>query len=49
VSIRWDELDSGFSVKASGVLPADVTLFGDLLDAVTARREVRFDYHKLTG
>lgn len=49
VSIRWDELDSGFSVKASGVLPADVTLFGDLLDAVTARREVCFDYHKLTG
>jgi proteasome accessory factor B len=49
VSIQWDELDSAFSVKASGVLPADVTLFGDLLDAVTARREVTFDYHKLTG
>lgn len=49
VSIRWDELDSGFSVKAAGVLPADVTLFGDLLDAVTARREVSFDYHKLTS
>ncbi len=26
-----------------------MTLFGDLLDAVRARREVRFDYHKLTG
>jgi predicted DNA-binding transcriptional regulator YafY len=49
VSIRWDELDGAFSVKASGVLPADATLFGDLLDAVTARREVSFDYHKLTS
>jgi len=49
VSIRWDELDSAFSVKASGVLAADVTLFGDVLDAVTARREVSFEYHKLTG
>jgi len=49
VSIRWDELDSAFSVKASEVLAADVTLFGDLLDAVAARRGVRFDYHKLTG
>lgn len=49
VSIQWHELDQAFSVKASGVLPADVTLFGDLLDAVTAFREVSFDYHKLTG
>ncbi|MFZ4594966.1 MAG: helix-turn-helix transcriptional regulator [Verrucomicrobiaceae bacterium] len=49
VSIHWHELDAAFSVKASGVLPADVTLFGDLLDAVRACREVSFDYHKLTG
>ena len=49
VSIRWDELDGAFSVKASGVLPADATLFGDLLDAVTGRREVSFDYLKLTS
>lgn len=49
VSIHWHELDAAFSVKASGVLPADVTLFGDLLDAVRASREVSFDYHKLTG
>jgi predicted DNA-binding transcriptional regulator YafY len=49
VSIQWHELDEAFSVKASGVLPADVTLFGDLLDAVMACREVSFDYHKLTG
>jgi len=49
VSIQWHELDGAFSVKASGVLPADVTLFGDLLDAVMANREVSFAYHKLTG
>ena len=49
ISIEWHELDEAFSVKASGVLPADVTLFGDLLDAVRACREVSFDYHKLTG
>jgi len=49
VSIQWTELDEAFSVKASGVLPADVTLFGDLLDAVMACREVSFDYHKLTA
>lgn len=49
VSIQWDELDAAFSVKASGVLAADATLFGDLLDAVTARREVSFEYRKLTG
>ncbi len=47
VSIQWLELDEAFSVKASGVLPADVTLFSDVLDAVLARREVAFDYHKL--
>ena len=49
VSIQWHELDGAFSVKASGVLPADVSLFGDLLDAVMACREVSFDYHKLNG
>lgn len=49
VSIAWHELDDAFSVKAAGVLPADVALFGDLLDAVRACREVCFEYHKLTG
>ncbi|WP_395749976.1 helix-turn-helix transcriptional regulator [Prosthecobacter sp.] len=49
VSIQWHELDDAFSVKAAGVLAADVTLFGDLLDAIRATREVTFDYHKLTG
>lgn len=47
VSIEWHELDDAFSVKTAGVLAADVTLFGDLLDAVRARHEVSFDYHKL--
>ena len=49
VSIQWHELDEAFSVKAAGVLPADVTLFGDLLDAIRATHEVSFEYHKLTG
>ncbi len=49
VSIQWNELDEAFSVKAAGVMPADVTLFGDLLDAVRACREVSFEYHKLTA
>ncbi len=49
VSIEWRELDEAFSVKASGVLAADVTLFGDLLDAIRGTREVSFDYHKLTS
>jgi proteasome accessory factor B len=49
VSIEWEALDECFTVKAAGVLPANVTLFGDLLDAVRGRREVRFNYHKLTA
>lgn len=49
VSIEWHELDNAFFVKAAGVLPADVALFGDLLDAIRGTREVSFDYHKLTS
>lgn len=49
VSIRWQELDEAFSVKARGVLPADAVLFGDLLDAARSRRVVSFDYHKLSA
>ncbi len=49
VSIQWHELDQAFSVKAAGVLAADVRLFGDLVEAVRARRVVAFDYHKLTA
>jgi hypothetical protein len=36
ISIQWQELGYVFSVKAAGVLAADVTPFGDLLDAVRA-------------
>jgi proteasome accessory factor B len=49
VSIHWHELDAAFSVKAVGVLPADVTTFSDLLHAATRRREVAFEYHSLKG
>jgi predicted DNA-binding transcriptional regulator YafY len=49
VSIQWHELDEAFSVKATGVLMADVGLFGQLMDAVKSRREISFDYQKLTA
>ncbi len=49
VSIQWQELEEAFSVKTAGVLAADVTLFGDLIDAVMACREVSFGYRKLTA
>lgn len=49
VAIQWYELDAAFTVKATGVMAADVSLFSDLLDAVMACREVSFDYHKLTA
>ena len=49
VSIEWQDLDAAFSVKTAGVVEADMTVFGDLLDAVMEHREVTFDYHKLKG
>lgn len=49
VTFDWQEMDEAFSIGASGVVEADVTLFGDLLDAVRERREVTFDYRKLTS
>lgn len=49
VTFRWQDLDAAFSVKMAGVMPADVALFSDLLDAVMSCREVSFDYHKLTS
>lgn len=49
VSFRWHDLDAAFSVRMAGVLPADVSLFSDLLNAVMSCREVTFDYHKLTA
>lgn len=49
VSIRWEDIDAAYSVKATGVLAADVSLFLQLMDAVMNRREVTFDYQKLKG
>ena len=49
LSVPWQELEDAFSArKAAGVAQADVKLFGRLLNAVVARREVAFHYHKLT-
>ena len=49
VSFHWQDLDEAFSVKAAGVLPADVELFNNLLDATMNGKEVAFEYHKLRG
>ncbi|MBL9145351.1 MAG: WYL domain-containing protein [Verrucomicrobiaceae bacterium] len=49
VSFHWQELDEAFSVKASGVSPANVEVFSTLLDAAMNRKEVTFSYLKLTG
>lgn len=47
VSVRWEDLDGAFSVKAAGVVAADVATFGKLVNAVIGRREVAFDYESL--
>lgn len=47
VTMHWDDLDAAYSVKATGVLAADASIFSRLLDAVMCRREVTFTYHKL--
>jgi len=47
VSFRWSDLDEAFSVKDSGVVPADVRLFEKLARAVLECRELRFDYRKI--
>ena len=49
VSMQWRDLEAAFTVKAAGTLAANATLFGDLLDAVQQRYEVRFEYLKLTA
>lgn len=49
VSFRWHDLDEAFSVRTTGVVPADLTLFSDLLDAVLECREVTFGYQKLNA
>lgn len=47
VSFRWSDLDEAFSVKDSGVVPADVRLFEKLSRAVLECRELRFEYRKI--
>ncbi|MDF1741806.1 MAG: WYL domain-containing protein [Verrucomicrobiales bacterium] len=47
VSFRWTDLNEAFSVKDSGVVPADVRLFEKVSRAVLECRELRFDYRKI--
>lgn len=49
VSFHWQDLDEAFSVKASGVSPANVEIFNNLLDAAMHGKEVTFSYLKLAG
>jgi predicted DNA-binding transcriptional regulator YafY len=49
VSICWEDIDAAYSVKTTGVVAADVSLFMQLMDAVMNRREVTFGYQKLKG
>ncbi|RBP41433.1 putative DNA-binding transcriptional regulator YafY [Roseimicrobium gellanilyticum] len=49
VSFQWQDLDEAFSVKAAGVLTADVTLFNQLLTAVGECKVVSFRYEGLKG
>lgn len=47
VTMNWRDLDNAFSVKESGVVEADLTLFGKLAEAVLKQREVTFTYRKV--
>ena len=47
VSFRWSDLDEAFSVKDSGVVPADVRLFEKLARSVLECRVLRFEYRKI--
>lgn len=47
VTMHWDDMDAAYSVKATGVLAADASLFAQLLDAVMNKKEVAFTYEKL--
>lgn len=49
VSLRWQDLDEAFSMKATGVLKSNVEVFTALVDAVLEHREVVFDYPKSNG
>jgi len=45
--MNWGSIDHVFTVKETGVVDADITLFGQLAEAVLNQREVSFSYRKL--
>lgn len=49
IAFRWNDLDEAFSVRESGVVPGDASLFRDLVRAVLEGRMLRFEYRKLDG
>ena len=48
-NMTLEDLDGLFSVKASGHLQVDLTLFGKLAEAVLHGREITFNYRKSAG
>ncbi len=49
VSLNWNDLDTVFSMKEMGVVDVDLGSFGKLAEAALKRKEVSFDYRKLSG
>ncbi|MEJ6573098.1 MAG: WYL domain-containing protein [Akkermansiaceae bacterium] len=47
VNMNWGSMDQVFTVKESGVVDADLTLFGRLAEAVLKQHEVSFNYRKI--
>ena len=47
VNMNWGSMDQVFTVKESGVVDADLTLFGQLAEAVLNQHEVSFTYRKM--
>jgi len=47
VNMNWGSIDQFFTVKETGMVDADLTLFGKLAVAVLNQREVSFSYRKL--
>ena len=47
VSMNWRDLDRAFSVKESGVVDTDLTMFGKIAEAVLNEVELSFTYRKV--
>ena len=47
--VKWADLGAAFSMKASGSLKSDITIFTKLVNAVTNHQELAFQYHSLKG